>query len=650
MNLSSLFIVEICYNGFISVVFSEHYENTEDHSMAIDFKTTMGTVPKHIQESWKRCHSKGLNPSSIDKEHLLGEYEMKEYYNQYEELLYYSSSILKEISNSIRGTEFLLLIATPEGYILDTVGDPSFIKYAANVALRKGANWLEESKGTNAIGTAIVEKKPVLVQGNQHFWEGNHFLTCAAAPIFAPNGQLLGILNISSHQQNYHPITLGLVKSTAHSIEKSYLIAQMKGKPQNFTKDLDYIYDHHPSSLITVNNKGKIKRINFKAARMIGCSESAVIGKPITSIMAGWDPLISPRQDQNFTFKNQSFTTHLLPSENNEQTSILLRGDTQKQNHELTNRYHFSDIISDDPVMNERKGIAKKAAMLDISILIQGETGTGKELFAQSIHGVSLRNRKPFVAINCSAIPESLLESELFGYEKGAFTGANSLGNAGKFEAADGGTLFLDEIGDMPLTAQATLLRVLQEGYVTRVGGTIPRQIDVRMIAATHKNLQEEMEAGRFRSDLYYRLNGFTLKLPPLRDRTDLLMLSEHILSNIPFNKEKMVLTEEAKSFLTEFEWLGNFRQLKNVLQQAAFLANQNQITKSLLLSLCSSSDKQAEKEQTNKKIMSLRNQEMVLIKQVLEQTQGNISRAAKQLNIGRNTLYRKMKDYHIQG
>ncbi|HJV16100.1 MAG TPA: sigma-54-dependent Fis family transcriptional regulator [Bacillales bacterium] len=617
--------------------------------MAIDFKTINGTAPKHIQESWKRCHLKGLNPSSIDKEHLLGEYEMKEYYNQYEELLYYSSSILKEISHSIRGMEFILLIATPEGYIIDTAGDPSFIKYAANVALRKGANWLEESKGTNAIGTAIVEKKPVLVQGSQHFWEGNHFLTCAAAPIIAPNGQLLGILNISSHQQNYHPVTLGLVRSAAHRIEQSYVIEQMKRETQKFTKDLDFIYDHHPSSLITVNDDGKIKRINYKAARMIGCSESTVIGKAITSIMAGWDPFISPEQDQNFSFKNQSFTAHILPSEDKEQASVLLRGTTQKQHQQLTNRYYFSDIISDDPAIDEQKAIAKKAAMLDISLLILGETGTGKELFAQSIHGVSLRNTKPFVAINCSAIPESLLESELFGYEKGAFTGANTLGHAGKFEAADGGTLFLDEIGDMPLTAQAALLRVLQEGCITRIGGMIPRQIDVRIIAATHKNLQEEIEAGRFRSDLYYRLNGFTLKLPPLRWRTDLLMLSEHILSNIPFNKEKMVLTEEAKAFITEFEWLGNFRQLKNVLQQASFLANQNQITKSLLLSLCSISNNQAECEQKNHKIMSLRDQEIVLIKQVLEQTKGNISLASKQLNIGRNTLYRKMKDYNIQ-
>jgi sigma-54 dependent transcriptional regulator, acetoin dehydrogenase operon transcriptional activator AcoR len=617
--------------------------------MAIDFNTTRELVPKHIRESWKRCHSNGLNPAAIDKEHFLGENEMREYYNQYEELLYYSSSIVKDIYHSIRGTDFLLLIATPEGYIIDTIGDPSFISYADNVALRKGANWLEESKGTNAIGTAIVEKKPVLVQGSQHFWEGNHFLTCAAAPIFAPDGQLLGILNISIHNQNYHPITLGLVKSAAHNIEQSYFLAQTSKQPQKLTKDLNFIYDHHPSSLITVNKEGKVTRINYTAARMIGCSEPAVIGHPISSIMPGFDPfLITSKQEQSFLYKNQSFTTHILPSENHDESCMVLRGENQKQT-KLSNRYHFTDIISNDPQMNEVISVAKKAAMLDISLLISGETGTGKELFAQSIHGESLRSNHPFIAINCSAIPENLLESELFGYEKGAFTGAKTQGHIGKFEAADGGTLFLDEIGDMPLPSQAALLRVLQESSITRIGGNAPRSIDVRIIAATHKDLQMEIKEGRFRADLYFRLNGFTLKLPPLRNRTDVLLLAEHILSQIPFKKENVVLTKDAKSFITEYEWLGNFRELKNILQQAAFLANQNCITRSLLLSICSPSTKPKEEEQKiNNKIMSLQELEINLIKQVLEQTHGNISLASKQLNIGRNTLYRKLKEYNL--
>lgn len=310
----------------------------------------------------------------------------------------------------------------------------------------------------------------------------------------------------------------------------------------------------------------------------------------------------------------------------------------------------FSDIVSEDSGMSEAISFAKRAATLDISLFISGESGTGKELFAQSIHGASLRNNKPFIALNCSAIPESLLESELFGYEKGAFTGANNSGQVGKFEAADGGTLFLDEIGDMSLPAQATLLRVLQEHAVTRIGGINPRPIDVRIIAATHKNLQEEIAAGRFRADLYYRLNGFTIKLPALRERSDLVLLAGYILSRIPFKKEETELTEDAKTFIREYEWPGNFRQLQNVLQQATFMANQKQITKEMLTSICpissNSTNEREQPEMTGAK--SLQEHEVNAIKQVLQQTKGNISHAAKQLNIGRNTLYRKLKAYNL--
>ncbi|MEW9673783.1 sigma-54-dependent Fis family transcriptional regulator [Ammoniphilus sp. 3BR4] len=605
-----------------------------------------------INESWKRCQTKDLDPSRMDKEHRLGEYEMTDLYDKYAELLHYSTPILEDIYHSVRGSESLLLIAAPEGYIIDTLGDPYFLRLTENVSLQKGANWLEESKGTNAIGTAIVEKQPVLVYGNQHYCHDNHFLACAAAPIRHPDGQVLGILNLSCHQKNYHPFVLSLIKRAAHSIEQALLLSHTQKQKDKLTEDLTFIYDHHPSSLITLNKEGGITRLNYSASRTIGCSEQIAIGKHISSIISELNPsALVGAQGQKIRFKNQVFTPYLLSSDNAEESCMILRGEVEKGHGTLSNHYHFTDIISNDPLMNETISFAKRAAQVDISLFISGESGTGKELFAQSIHGASLRSNKPFIAINCSAIPESLLESELFGYEKGAFTGAKSGGQEGKFEAANGGTLFLDEIGDMPLAAQATLLRVLQERCVTRIGGITPRPIDVRVIAATHKDLQKEIMEGRFRADLYYRLNGFTLKLPPLRERTDLLLLAEHILSRIPFQKEKAELTEDAKAFIKEYDWPGNFRQLQNTLQQAAFLANHHPITKSLLLSLCPTfaNAPSMEKEYSAKENpVSLQEHEMTVIKQVLEQTKGNISQAAKHLNIGRNTLYRKLKAYNI--
>lgn len=394
-------------------------------------------------------------------------------------------------------------------------------------------------------------------------------------------------------------------------------------------KDLEFIFDQHPSPLITINDKGRVVRINPATKRALGWSEENVLGQAILSLMTKLD------QQDKYTCNNVVFSTRHL----DDSSLTILLGETQKKKDTLTNQYHFDDIIQDDPNMKETIAIAQKVARIDISLLISGESGTGKELFAQSIHGASPRADKPFIALNCSAIPESLLESELFGYEKGAFTGAKSNGQAGKFEAANGGTLFLDEIGDMPLTAQATLLRVLQERCVTRIGGISPRPIDVRIIAATHKDLLKEIEAGRFRSDLYFRLNGFNLKLPALRDRKDLILLAEHVLSKLSFLREKPILQDDARQFILNHSWSGNFRELQNVLQQAALLADEQPISKSLLQSICSPHMESVAKENAT----SIKEHELQLIEQVLKQTNGNISRAAKVLNIGRNTLYRKL-------
>lgn len=603
--------------------------------MSINISADKGTVPAFIQESWKRCHSKGLQPSTMDKEDMLGAFELAEYHDQYAELLYHSSPILEEVHSSINGLESILLLAAPEGYIIETVGDPAFIRHADNVSLRKGANWLEESKGTNAIGTAIVEKKPVLIHGNQHFHQDNHFLTCAASPIYHLDGHLLGVLNLSSHQQNYHPFSISLVQRVADSIKQALLLSHTQKREKN----LYFIYDQYPDPLITLDKEGKVTNLNIAASKVIG-----TLKKPIPNIISRLDPLVL---EQKISIKDQEYTVQTLGKNIENQSSVILRLKKQKLNDGLTNRYQFTDIISNDPQMNQTISIAKRAATLDISLLITGESGTGKELFAQSIHGVSLRSDKPFIAINCSAIPENLLESELFGYEKGAFTGAKSGGHKGKFEAADGGTLFLDEIGDMPLPAQATLLRVLQERCVTRVGGHDSIPIDVRVIAATNKDLQKEIEAGEFRADLFFRLCGLSLKLPNLRSRKDLLLLAEYILEGLAYKSEHTELTHEANTFILEYSWPGNFRELQNVLGQAAFLADNGPITRDLLEALCPvSSITLEEKANADREPRNFREQETKLIRNALERTNGNISNAAKQLDIGRNTLYRKMKKY----
>jgi transcriptional regulator with PAS, ATPase and Fis domain len=309
--------------------------------------------------------------------------------------------------------------------------------------------------------------------------------------------------------------------------------------------------------------------------------------------------------------------------------------------------FTITDIVGSCPKMNEIRRIVKKAALTDFPMIIYGESGTGKELIAQSLHTSGQRGDQPFIAVNCSAIPEGLIESELFGYEKGAFTGANRDGVIGKFEAANGGTLFLDEIGDMSLKAQAVLLRVLQEKSVTRLGGIKPIPINTRVIAATHKNLRREIEEGRFREDLYYRLKGVVMTIPPLRERSDLIELSQYLMKKLDY--PSLHLSREAKEKLLSYHWPGNVRELNSVFMQASFLADGNEIkAKDLDFEIEYEQDQPSLQEEKDPPT-SLDNSEKEVIRKTLDYVSWNISKAATILKISRNTLYLKIKKYHLQ-
>jgi transcriptional regulator with PAS, ATPase and Fis domain len=304
----------------------------------------------------------------------------------------------------------------------------------------------------------------------------------------------------------------------------------------------------------------------------------------------------------------------------------------------------FPRLAGSCPLFLRAKLLAQKAAQVDFPVMILGESGTGKELFAQMIHQTGPRAQEPFVAVNCSAISENLIESELFGYEGGAFTGAQREGRIGKFEAARKGTIFLDEIGDMSLRAQAALLRVLQEKVVTPVGSNQSRPIYARVVAATHRHLPDEVKTGRFRADLYYRLKGVLIELPPLRKRSDILQLAVTQLRQIAPDRH-LSLSKEAQTMLTAYSWPGNVRELQGVLIQAAFLADDDVIDCEHILL------EGLEEERLHTPgsgVMSLREMECEAIKKALALSRGNVSQAAKLLQIGRNTLYRKMADYRI--
>jgi sigma-54 dependent transcriptional regulator, acetoin dehydrogenase operon transcriptional activator AcoR len=425
---------------------------------------------------------------------------------------------------------------------------------------------------------------------------------------------------------------------------------------------------------LSVDKFGTILLLNEVGAEMLGLTTEEVLGKPISEVLDNQafslDVLKTgkPILDKEIKIKiNKGQYYFLLSSvplyDNlNDPIGVLFHfKDIRKEVEMIINTksfFHFDDIIYQCDEMDDLIRLAKKAALQDSSILIEGESGTGKELIAQSIHNYSSRSKKPFIVIDCSAIPRNLVESELFGYEEGSFTGSHKGGRMGKFERANGGTVFLDEIGEMPLEIQSKLLRVIQSRSITRVGGHEPISINIRIIAATNRNLAHEVAEGSFRHDLYYRLNVINLFVPALRDRKGDLPLLIHKLMEKTAKREKREVphfSNRVMEVLENYAWPGNIRELENIMERAVILANGEidypQLPKRLLElenSNVSSIPVQTQHlvNQTAQKPKTVMEQQLII--NALKASNGNKSKAAKQLGIARSTLYEKMYQYKL--
>lgn len=569
-----------------------------------------------VNESWQRCQQFGLKPTDAIDDQMVAGKQLNEVLKKNENLIRHTVGIFEKLFPLIRQTGHVAALVDNTGTVIHTAGDPGFEDQARMVQLQVGANWQERKKGTNAMGVALVEQEPVRIHGNQHFYISNRFLTCAASPIFTPSGELVGVINISGSKELYNPHTLSLVSMIADNLQNRFLLEQAKHEHIVTLKELEHTANSHPLPLLSLDNEHRIIRANQAARRVLGKN---CIGQPFT-------------EREGFVIETVSDHTRKI------WRSVAI----YKQHHKERQRLHtFRDITGSCPSIRRVKTFAEKAASTDFPVLITGETGTGKELLAQSIHTASSRAEHPFIAVNCGAIPESLVESEWFGYERGAFTGARREGSVGKFEAANLGTIFLDEVGDMSPRAQVALLRVLQEREITRVGGVKSKPIDVRIIAATNKHLTDLIKQGQFRSDLYYRLKGIELTLPPLRERSDIIQLAEYLLNKMA--RPALNLSKEAQNKLLSHDWPGNIRELNSVLVQASFLADGEEIRPEHLQL------EHADARPQPDGFLSLKDAEIAAIKKSLQTTGWNISKAAERLQIGRNTLYRKMKEYNIR-
>lgn len=567
-----------------------------------------------IRESWQRCYAQGFHPTDAVRGQLLSERQVLSLQKDSRPLLEHAVPIFASLFPLYKSAEYIAVLTDHSGTIIHAVSTPEFQELADSIFMRPGANWLETTMGTNAMGVTLLEKKPILVYGEDHFYRTNHALACAASPLFNSRGELIGAVNISCRIEQYTPSLLPLVTMLADALQNRLLLSNARQEHVLALRHLEKLENEHPTPLLALDSDQRIVRVNRAAERIIGRD---CLGKEF-------------RIKEGYVMETISDDSQKL------WRSVAIRPrPSPKQKH-----YVFDDIFGTCPSITGMKNLAVRAASLEMPLLLCGESGTGKELFAQAIHSASARHYQPFIAVNCSAIPEDLVESELFGYERGAFTGAKAEGSIGKFEAAHNGTLFLDEIGDMSLRAQAALLRAVQEKVITPVGSVKSKQVNVRIIAATHKHLPDEIRAKRFREDLYYRLRGIQLTLPPLRKRSDIGLLATHLLQKLD---DTASLSPAAIAYLHQHSWPGNVRELNSVLMQAAFLANKEIIEPvHLQWEQASTEDRPLNLVQRQ----SLEETEKETILRTLDSTHWNISRAARLLQVSRNTLYRKLSEY----
>lgn len=616
-----------------------------------------------IARSWNRCvHEFGLDPARDEPVIVLDRRELKDRQEPLERLRSIAQGEMATLYQQLAGSGFSVLLTDKEGVVLDFLGDPSFTETAAQCGMLEGAWWSERHQGTNGMGTCAIEQRPLLVHHNEHFLSRNVGLTCSAAPIFDHEGGLLAVLDASSFSHMAQQHTLVLVNMSAQMIENRAFLCRFRDQyALRFHSRPEFIGTLWEGAL-ALDEEGRILAANRSALFQLGYKQPAdLVGLQIRDLFntgmaallgqktQGWlnpVPLYEARQGNRF------FGLLRPPEQHPVTTGAAVRRVVPVPMAAGETRIvRLDDLQFGDQTMEYNVRCAKRVISRDIPVLLTGETGTGKEVFAHAIHYEQTGAGRPFVAVNCASIPESLIESELFGYKAGAFTGASREGRRGKILQASGGTLFLDEIGDMPVMLQARLLRVLEEREVIPLGGEIPVKVDIKLISATHRNLKELVQDGRFREDLYYRLQGITLNLPALRERQDRRELIRHILALECGDKEQVELSEGALRQLEAYNWPGNIRQLRNVLRTALALRDGQEIT---IYDLPEEISRLAPITQVRESsevepLSALATAERDAIVQNLEKCRWNVTLAARHLNISRNTLYRKMKNLNIR-
>lgn len=598
-----------------------------------------------VIQSWLRClNDYQLNPAQTQQAYIVPDTLLREHREQSEELIRIGRSGLEALFRQVADQNYVLLLSDARGVTVEFMGDPTFDNQLRKAGLYLGSEWSEDRAGTCAVGACMVSGKPVIIHQDDHFDACHIGLTCTAAPIFDTFGDLSAVLDISQLRsptaKASQQLALHLVASTARRIELANLMTRAGEDWVLRLAKLPDFLDVDPDAALTVNGNGIITGLTHggfgAVARAMGRPDLATrqfIGKPISDVfdieIEQLPTLMRGRPNGERLLEARNgltlFASAIAPVSS-------FRTSTPSQATRLPAA--LRQLSFGDPAMEALQARAARLADRHLPILIRGETGSGKEYLARAIHDSSAKPG-PFIAVNCAAIPEQLIESELFGYVAGAFTGATQKGKIGLIEAANGGTLFLDEIGDMPLVLQSRLLRVLSESEIQPVGALKPKPVKFRLLSASHHDLAVLAAQGRFREDLLYRLNAATLTLPALRNRQDFDSLVDHLLRRIGDEEgEKLTTDRSAKAKLAAYRWPGNLRELDNTLRVAAAMAASQIITTDCL------------PDHLQPDIFE--NNDQPTLRSQLDACGNNISALARKLGVNRSTIHRRLKQSQI--
>jgi transcriptional regulator of acetoin/glycerol metabolism len=669
-------------------IHQEEYHKFLNHLAAVraDWETFMATgrttavkyTRREVIDSWKRSRQRRINPYELAPPVTTSAKELAAKLTRNEDFINIASPFLETLLASVNGSQFRIDLLDSEMCVLKQFGEQELLDSSRASGIIVGSLRSEQIVGTNAVGLAALLRKPIQLAGPEHYNTNLHIWTCSAAPLCDQDGNIVGGINMSGHYRKVHMHTLGMVAALAKAIEFSLHQHSLRREKEITSSYLKGIVDSISDGLVAVNENGLVTLINRTALRALELRGEEALEKKADDIFDAKTTMLETvktgllirERELNFYRRGRRKTVfgNCLPIkiDGKIKGGLAVFKDLANTSHLVKNAagfkayFHFEDVKGQSSNFKSIVDLARQAASIPSNILLSGESGTGKEVFAQAIHNASPYRDGPFIGINCAAIPVDLIESELFGYEGGSFTGAKREGRPGKMQLAEGGTLFLDEVNSMSGAMQVKLLRVLQNRSFTRIGGLAEIPFRARLIAATNCDLWEQVRFGNFREDLYYRLNVISIDIPPLRFHSeDIPELSDHFCLKL---KERLgvdvTISAQALAMLAAYDWPGNVRELENVIERSAVAAisRGSRTIEAADIShyrgLKKTAGGQAESPQfppyAAMHADSLDNASRMAVENALKRFSGNVSQASQFLGITRKTLYRKMDKYNI--